>query len=111
MKKLSLILAVLLALLPILSLAEETVPSANPVDAEALYQQGLACTEGEEPDYEMALEWFLLSAEVGHVPSMEYLGWGYYNGYFDAGVPDYAAAQDWFLKALEADDSNDFSMC
>jgi len=100
MKKLSLILAVLLALLPILSLAEETVPSADTVDAEALYQQGLACTEGEEPDYEMALGYLEKASDLGHTDAMRLLGKIFANGWLD-GTIDYETAIAWLTKAAD----------
>ena len=96
-RSLALFLALLLALTPLLSCAEETPPI---LDAEELFQQALAYRDAEQPDYAQMKEYLEQAAALGHAEAMYVLAYRYALGSFD-GEPNYAKAEEWYLKAAE----------
>ena len=101
MKKLSLslalFLALVLALTPLLSCAEETPPI---LDAEELYQMAIEYYEGDQPDYAKMKECLEQAIAMGHAKAMNELGYHYEVGTFD-GVSDYAKALELYLMSAE----------
>ena len=60
-----------------------------------------ALTYNSSEDYQQALIFFTVAAELGHAEAQNFVGFYYLNGY---GVEkDYAKAVEWFYKAAAQD--------
>lgn len=91
MKKLTILLLALL--LPILSVAQASIPQKE--SAEDLYKKGKNYYDKE--DYKDALEWFEKAAKQGHSDAQWFLGYMYDKG---KGVKqNYSKAAKWYEKA------------
>lgn len=85
---------------------QEINAKVNQQISEEYLEKGTAYQNGEEvpQDYGRAMEYYLMSAELGNSDSMVKIGNLFYQGF---GVnKDYIEASRWFLKAVDKSNSN-----